>query len=123
MAAALPSKRLAPFFPPWLRAFVRTREVGLALAAVGIGAVSGFLVAVMGDSAQEIHEIFFGVQPGLRLSVSFDLTPWRVLVVPALGGAVLTGRRRFRWAPDSAADFSLRRCCLAASPASFTPKS
>jgi len=91
MAAALPSKRLAPFFPPWLRAFVRTREVGLALAAVGIGAVSGFLVAVMGDSAQAIHEIFFGVQPGLRLSVSFDLTPWRVLVVPALGGAVLTG--------------------------------
>ena len=90
MAAALPSRRLAPFFPPWLRAFVRTREVGLALAAVGIGAVSGVLVAAMSDSAQLLHEIVFGVHQGQHLSGSFGLAHWRVLVGPALGGVVLT---------------------------------
>jgi chloride channel protein, CIC family len=91
MAAALPTQRFAPFFPAWLRAFVRTREIGLALAAVGIGAVSGLLVAGMGAAAQGLHELLFGVPRGLRLSVEVDLSPWRVLIAPAAGGVVLSG--------------------------------
>ena len=101
MASAIPSQRLGAFFPLWLRAFVRTREVGLALAAVGVGAVSGVFVAAMGAAAQRMHEIFFGVPRGLRLSVVFDLSSWRVLLAPVLGGVVLSllsiwAKTRFR---------------------------
>ena len=55
-------------FPYWLRAFVRTREIGLVVAALFIGAMSGLLVAAMGLITQDMHVIFFGFPIDERLS-------------------------------------------------------
>ena len=66
--AAAPSQRFERFFPFWLRAFVRTREIGLVLAALFIGAMSGLLVAAMGQITQIMHVILFGFPIDERLS-------------------------------------------------------
>ena len=75
--------------PFWLRAFVRARETGLALAAVVVGIVAGFLVSALAIGSQWMHETLFGVAVGARLSVSVGLPWWRVLSVLVCGGMVL----------------------------------
>ena len=43
----------------------------------------------MGHATQLLHEVLFDLPPGVRLSAGSGLDPWRVLVVPVLGGVVL----------------------------------
>ena len=65
--------------PFWVRAFVRARGVGLVLASLVIGVVSGSLVALMGWIVQELHVLLFGLPDGHRLSGSDMLSSWRVI--------------------------------------------
>lgn len=77
--------------PQALRNFVRSRASGLVLVGLVVGLISGGLVWLMGWTVQALHVMLFGLAPGQRLSASEHLSPWRVLLVPALGGVVLAG--------------------------------
>ncbi len=81
--------------PAWLRTFVRSRESGLVLAAIVIGVASGGLVALMGWTVQEMHEVLFNLPAGQRLSATFHVPRWRALLIPVLGGLVLTASARY----------------------------
>ncbi len=88
--AAAPTQRFERFFPPWLRAFVRTREIGLVLVALFIGAISGLLVAAMSDATQAMHVLLFGLPLDERLSAQDRLMWWRAIPATAGGGLVLS---------------------------------
>ena len=88
--AAAPSQRFERFFPLWMRAFVRAREIGLVLTALVIGALSGLLVAAMSEATQAMHVILFGIPIDERLSAQQELLWWRAVLVTAGGGAVLS---------------------------------
>jgi CIC family chloride channel protein len=88
--AAAPSQRFERFFPLWLRAFVRTRELGLVLIALFIGAVSGLLVAAMGETTQIMHVLLFGLPIDERLSGQGKLLWWRAILATTSGGVVLS---------------------------------
>ncbi len=81
--------------PAGLRAFVRNRESGLVLAAIVIGIASGGLVALMGWTVQQMHEILFNLPDGQRLSATFHIPRWRALLVPIAGGLILTAFSRY----------------------------
>lgn len=87
--AAAPSQRFERFFPLWLRAFVRTREIGLVVAAIVIGALSGLLVAAMSEGTQAMHVVLFGIPIDERLSAQGGLVWWRAILVTTAGGAML----------------------------------
>ena len=89
-AAMLASMRLAPLLPARLREAVRSRESGLTVAAMCIGAVSGLIVAAMSGAVQALHSMFFGVDLSERLSATDRVEWWRALIVPTLGGLVLS---------------------------------
>lgn len=82
--------RGAYLLPSPIRAFVRTREVGLTLVAVVIGTLGGFIVVAMGSIAQRAHEILFGLSKGEALSLASHSNPLRLLAV-LTGGGVLLG--------------------------------
>jgi chloride channel protein, CIC family len=81
-----------------MRAFVRGRESGLVVIAAIIGAASGLLVAAMSAATQRMHEIFFLIPRGAFLSIASVPESWRLLAIPAAGGAVLAGLAF--WAKD-----------------------
>ena len=85
-------------FPLWMRAFVRGRESGVLIIAAIIGALSGLLVAAMSAASQKTHEIFFQIPQGASLSATPIHDAWRVIVIPALGGATLVALGL--WAKD-----------------------
>ena len=87
--AARPNPKSDPFFPPWMRSFVRARESGLAIAGLVIGALSGVLVGLIANGAQWAHEILFNLASEERLSAQVSLEPLRALVVPVAGGLLL----------------------------------
>jgi CIC family chloride channel protein len=72
--------------PPRLRAIVRARELSITVLAALIGAIAGLSVAAMGDLVSFMHQIFFGLEPGERLSGRAALDPLRAVLVPSLGG-------------------------------------
>jgi chloride channel protein, CIC family len=72
--------------PPRLRAIVRARELSITVLAALIGAIAGLSVAAMGDPVSFMHQIFFGLEPGERLSGRAALDPLRAVLVPSLGG-------------------------------------
>jgi chloride channel protein, CIC family len=91
---AAPQAQLRPWqldrsFPAWMRAFVRGRESALLVIAALIGAASGLLVAAMSAASQKMHEIFFQIPAGASLSVTVVSESWRMVAIPALGGATL----------------------------------
>jgi CIC family chloride channel protein len=88
--AALPTQVFERFFPYWLRTFVRTRETGIAIAALVIGVVSGVLVGLIANAAQLLHEVFFLLPIDQRLSATSRIETWRSLVVPVAGGFILS---------------------------------
>jgi CIC family chloride channel protein len=81
-----------------MRAFVRTRESGLLVAAVIIGLASGLLVSGLNAAAQIMHQILFAIPAGASLSLTRSPDLWRTLAAPALGGLVLLGLTL--WAKD-----------------------
>jgi CIC family chloride channel protein len=72
--------------PHRLRAIVRARESSVIVLAVVIGAIAGLAVAAMGETVGFMHQLFFGLDPGERLSGRVALDPIRAFVVPSLGG-------------------------------------
>jgi CIC family chloride channel protein len=72
--------------PHRLRAIVRARESTIILLAVVIGAVGGLVVAGMGQVVGFMHLIFFGLDPGERLSGRVSLDPLHAFVTPTVGG-------------------------------------
>jgi hypothetical protein len=106
--------------PRRLRALVRARESSLVGLAAVVGAIAGVVVAVMGDTVDMLHEIFFRLAPGERLSGRLVLDPWLAVAVPVLGGILFglgagSGDRSDRSEcaarrPDVAARQLYRRC-------------
>ncbi|MFO1167129.1 MAG: chloride channel protein [Rhodoblastus sp.] len=83
------SRLFGGLFPMWVRAFVRTREAGLVIVALFIGAVSGLLVTGMSLASQFLHEVLFGLPRGLRLSLAPSLEAWRAVAMVTAGGVLL----------------------------------
>lgn len=75
--------------PHRLRAIVRARESSVIVLAALAGAAAGLVVAAMGSAVAFLHLIFFGLEPGARLSGQISLNPLYALLVPCLGGLAL----------------------------------
>jgi len=77
----------APFeVPHRLRAIVRARESSLILLAAIIGVVAGLVATVMGEAVSLLHILFFGLDPGERLSGRVSLNPLYAFLTPCIGG-------------------------------------
>ena len=92
--------------PRRLRALVRARESSLVGLAALVGAIAGVVVAVMGGSVDLLHQTFFNLAPGERLSARLSLNPWLAASVPALGGVIfgIAAELIRRWRPDREVD-------------------
>ena len=76
-----------PFeIPHRLRAIVRARESSVIVLAAVIGFAAGLVVAAMGERVGLMHVIFFGLDPGERLSGQVSLDPLYAFLTPCLGG-------------------------------------
>ncbi|MGA8497448.1 MAG: chloride channel protein, partial [Xanthobacteraceae bacterium] len=92
--------------PRRLRAMVRARESSLILLAALVGVLGGAVVAGMGVGVEILHELFFQLSPGERLSGRLSLDPWLAILVP-LGGGILFGIASeviARWRPEREVD-------------------
>ena len=70
--------------PRRLRAWVRAREAGTVVLAAVVGAVAGLVVTVMGGVVMSLHELFFMLPPGTRLSAATSISPiWRCWCRPS----------------------------------------
>jgi CIC family chloride channel protein len=72
--------------PRRLRAIVRARESSLVALAAIVGAVGGIVVVVMATAVDLLHDVFFDLARGERLSERTLIDPLRALLVPCLGG-------------------------------------
>jgi CIC family chloride channel protein len=72
--------------PHRLRAIVRARESSIIVLAAIVGAIAGVAVAAMGEAVGFMHQVFFGLDPGERLSGRVSLDPLYAFVVPCIGG-------------------------------------
>jgi CIC family chloride channel protein len=86
--------------PHRLRAIVRARESSVIVLAAVIGVAAGLAVAAMGEAVGIMHVLFFGIDPGERLSGQVALKPIYAFLTPCIGGllfglvtAYLTRRR------------------------------
>jgi CIC family chloride channel protein len=76
-----------PFeIPHRLRAVVRARESSVIVLAAVVGCAAGLVVAAMGELVAVMHVIFFGLDPGERLSGRVVLDPLYAFMTPCLGG-------------------------------------
>ncbi len=75
--------------PSRLRAFARSTELGLALAAAIIGVVSGCVVTAMSMISQGMHQLIFGLDAGERLSAIVTSDHLLLLGAPVAGGAIM----------------------------------
>ncbi|MBY0295815.1 MAG: chloride channel protein [Methylobacterium sp.] len=83
------ASRLDARVPQALRRFVRRRELGLLMAGVLVGVVSGLVVAGLNEAAHALQTLLFDVPAGVDLSAAQSLSPWRTVLVPMLGGALV----------------------------------
>ena len=92
--------------PRRLRAVVRARESSLILLAAVVGVVAGLVVAGMGIAVELLHELFFNLQPGERLSARLLLNPMLALSVPLVGGLLfgISSEIIARWRPEREID-------------------
>jgi chloride channel protein, CIC family len=92
--------------PRRLRAMVRARESSLILLAALVGVVGGLVVAAMGNAVDLLHELFFHLQRGERLSARLSLDPILALSVPLLGGLLfgIASEVIRRWRPEREVD-------------------
>jgi CIC family chloride channel protein len=72
--------------PHRLRAMVRARESSVIVLAALVGAIAGLVVSAMGETVGLMHLIFFGLDPGERLSGRISLNPIYAFLTPCLGG-------------------------------------
>jgi chloride channel protein, CIC family len=92
--------------PRRLRAMVRARESSLIALAALVGAGAGLVVAAMSTGVDALHQLFFGLDPGVRLSGLLKLDPLVAISVPLAGGIVFGGARELiaRWRPEREID-------------------
>jgi CIC family chloride channel protein len=92
--------------PRRLRAVVRARESSLILLAALVGVLGGIVVAAMGDAVDLLHEYFFNLQHGERLSARLVLNPVLALSVPLVGGVIFGIATEVirRWRPEREID-------------------
>ena len=92
--------------PRRLRAIVRARESSLILLAALVGVLAGLVVAGMGIGVDILHETFFQLSPGERLSGRLTLDPWLAVLVPLSGGILfgLASEVIARWRPEREVD-------------------
>ena len=74
--------------PHRLRAIVRARESSIIVLAAVIGLVGGLTVALMSEVVGLMHLVFFGLDPGERLSARAWINPFYAFLTPCLGGLV-----------------------------------
>ncbi|HWC94126.1 MAG TPA: chloride channel protein, partial [Pseudolabrys sp.] len=74
--------------PHRLRAIVRARESSVIVLAALIGVLAGLVVVGMGQLVGLMHVLFFGIDPGVRLSGVISLDPLHAMLAPCLGGLV-----------------------------------
>ena len=72
--------------PHRLRAIVRARESSVIVLAAMTGSIAGLAVAAMSGLVGLMHLIFFGLDPGERLSGRVSLDPLYAFLVPCVGG-------------------------------------
>jgi len=74
--------------------------LALVLLAALVGVIAGVAVTVMSWTTQRLNELLFAIPHAAYLSASTGLEPWRLFVVPILGGlvlgAVMSASGRFR---------------------------
>jgi CIC family chloride channel protein len=92
--------------PRRLRAIVRARESSLILLAALVGVLAGLVVAGMGIGVDILHETFFQLSPGERLSGRLSLDPWLAVLVPLSGGILfgIASEVIARWRPEREVD-------------------
>jgi len=92
--------------PRRLRAMVRARESSLILLAALVGAIAGVVVAAMGNGVDLLHEYFFNLEHGERLSARLTLNPILALSVPLIGGLIFGASSELinRWRPEREID-------------------
>jgi CIC family chloride channel protein len=92
--------------PRRLRAVVRARESSLILLAALVGVVGGLVVAAMSTGVDLLHELFFHLARGERLSARLTLNPYLALAAPLAGGALfgIASELIARWRPEREID-------------------
>jgi CIC family chloride channel protein len=85
---------------------VRARESSLIGLAALVGVIAGLVVAVMGEAVDLLHELFFNLQHGERLSARLTLNPILALSVPVAGGIIfgISSELIKRWRPEREID-------------------
>jgi hypothetical protein len=79
--------------PHRLRAIVRARESSLIMLADMVGSIAGLAVAAMSGLVGLMHVIFFGLDPGERLSGRVSLDPLYAFLVQNYGAKLLARPR------------------------------
>ena len=71
-----------------------------------VGVLGGAVVAGMGIGVDILHEVFFKLPPGERLSGRLSLDPWLALLVPLVGGIIfgIASEVIARWRPEREVD-------------------
>jgi chloride channel protein, CIC family len=89
-----------------LRGFVRRNEIALIGLAILVGAVAALLVDLTSAAVDLLHQVFFGLPAGERLSGSVSLRSPFLAFVPMAGGFILgvTGVFIKRWRPRRPVD-------------------
>ncbi|MCI1001151.1 MULTISPECIES: chloride channel protein [Ochrobactrum] len=83
------NRYLRVFFVPFrMRAVVRGSEIGLVIAGVVIGIISGLAVAAIGGISQWMHQALFALEPGEKLSSAAQLYP-SAFIAPLAGGILM----------------------------------
>jgi CIC family chloride channel protein len=92
--------------PRRLRALVRARESSLIALAALVGVIGGVVVALMGNGVDLLHEWFFHLERGERLSARLVLDPMLALSVPLIGGLLFGVASEFLkwWRPEREID-------------------
>jgi CIC family chloride channel protein len=79
---------------------IRNNDLGLVVTAAAIGIGVGLGVAVVREIVFAIHTLLYGIDFEAHLSGTAPIGPWRIVLVPTLGGlaygAIATLLRRWR---------------------------
>lgn len=89
-----------------LRALIRARESSLIGLAALVGLLGGLIATLMGLSVDLLHQVFFQVPRGERLSAELELKPLLAILVPLSGGLALGifNERLKQWRPEGEVD-------------------
>jgi chloride channel protein, CIC family len=109
-ALPVPRRRTIPHLRTRARLFlrhnIRDSQLGLTVVAAAIGVVIAFGVALTRDMVDEFHHFLFGVPLEQHISGVLEISPWRILLVPTLGGLAygLIAYGLWRWRPRDIVD-------------------